>query len=245
MTIDSVNKSYEFYKLKWDTDFFGVNCAKAILHKPITLDEWNELKVRFEPYQFISIENSNSEPTNSQLIGKNTTAFLTDVNIQFKKKLEGPYEMPMKISIHQALEKSGRIPEIAEFQFSKFIEDPELAKRGGKNVYHQWLMNSFGNSDKYFALSKNKNDKINGFLLYSYSEDACVVELIAVNKQSSQRGIGTNLFKAVEYEAYERGCTEIRVGTQMRNMGAINFYNRVGCKQIGCHQVYHLWNHEI
>ena len=242
MGIDTVNKSYAFYELQWDTEFFGVNCAKAILHKPLTLDEWNELKDIFENYQFISIENSNSEPQNAQLIGKKTTAFLADCNIKFKKKLEGPYEMPMNISIHQGLEKSGRIIEITEFQFSKFIEDPELAKRGGDHVYHQWLINAFGKSDKYFALSKNKSEKINGFLLYSYSDDACVVELIAVAKHSAQVGIGTNLFKAVEYKAHESGYTEIRVGTQMRNMGAINFYNGVGCKQVGVHQVYHLWN---
>lgn len=242
MGIDTVNKSYSFYDLQWDTEFFGVNCAKAILHKLLTLDEWSELKGRFENYQFISIENSNSEPNNAQIIGKNSPAFLADINIQFKKKLEGPYVKVKNISIHQALEKSERITEIAEFQFSKFIEDPELAKRSGNHVYQQWLINAFGKSDKYFALSKNEDEEINGFLLYSYSEDTCVVELIAVSKNSAQRGIGTTLFKSVEYEAHERGCNEIKVGTQTRNMGAINFYHRMGCKQVGCHQIYHLWN---
>lgn len=243
MGIETINESYDFYELKWDTEFFGVNCAKAILHKPLTLDEFNELKDSLKNYQFVSIENSNSDSTNAQLIGKNTKAFLADINIQFKKNLEGPYEMPINISIHQALEKTEQIIEIAEFEFSKFIEDPELAKRGGDNVYNQWLINSFGKSDKYFALSKNENDEINGFLLYSYSEDACIVELIAVAKQSSQGGIGTNLFQAIEYEAFVQGSTEIRVGTQMRNTGAINFYNRMVCKQVGCHQIYHLWNY--
>ena len=241
MTIDSVNKSYAFYELKWDTDFFGVNCAKAILHKPLTFDEWKELKENFEDYQFVAIENSNSEPINAQLIGKSTEAFLADVSIQFKKKLEFSYEMPVNISIHRALEKIEQITEIAEFQFSKFVEDPELAKRGGNHVYHQWLINAFGKSDKYFALSKNENGKVNGFLLYSYSNDTCVVELISVVKSSTQGGIGTTLFKAVEYTAYQRGITEIRVGTQIRNIGAINFYQKMGCKQIGCHQVFHLW----
>lgn len=242
MEVDTLNKSYSFYELPWDTDFFGVNCAKAVIHKPLILDEWNELKSNFNKYQFVSIENSNSEPINAQFIGKNTTAFLADVNVQFKKKLESIYEVPMNISIHRELEKNERIIEIAEFHFSKFTEDPELAKRGGQHVYQQWLINAFEKTGKYFALSKDENGIIDGFLLYSYFDTACVVELIAVARNSIQGGIGTKLFKATELEALNHGCVEVKVGTQMRNMVAINFYQKLGCKQVGCNQVYHLWN---
>lgn len=239
---NNIENSVTFYELKWDTDYFGINCAKAILHKPLTLTEWNELKDLFRSYQFVSIENRNSEPINAQFIGKDTTAFLADVNIQFKKKLDKLYKMPENITIRQGLERNDQIVEIAEFQFSKFTEDPGLAKRGGDKVYRQWVISSFGKPEKYFALSINENNEINGFLLHSYQDKACVVELIAVSKNVTHSGIGTSLFRAVEYSAYEHGCDEIKVGTQVRNIRAINFYHKVGCKQVGCHQVYHLWN---
>lgn len=242
MTNSNVDSAVSFYRLEWDTDFFRVNCAKAILHEPLNLDDWNNLKNRFKEYEFISIENRNSEPINAQFIGKETTSFLADVNMQFKKRLAGRYEMPQNIEIHQGLERNEQVIEMTEFKFSKFTEDPELVKRGGNQIYRQWLINSFGKQEKHFALSKNEAGEINGFLLHSYSDNACVVELIAVSKNAAQRGIGTGLFSAVENEAYERGCDEIRVGTQVRNLGAINFYHKVGCKQVGCHQVYHLWN---
>lgn len=242
MKENSVDKSVTFEELQWDTDYFGIDCAKAILHKPLTLKEWDNLKSKFHDYQFVSIENRNSESINSQLIGKDTTAFLADVNIQFKKNLKCTFDKPQNVTIHQALNRNEKIIKIAEFQYSKFTEDPELAKRGGKQVYSQWLINSFGNREKYFALSKSKYGEINGFLLYSYSAETCVVELIAVSKNEVNGGIGTGLFKAVEYASYEHNCIELRVGTQGRNIGAINFYHKVGCKQVGCHQVYHLWN---
>ena len=140
----NIENAVTFYELKWDTDFFGVTSAKAILHRPLTLNEWDELKNRFKDYQFISIMNKNSEPINAQLIGKDTSAFLADVNIQFEKKLVDLHEMPKNVTIHQALERNDQIIEIADFQFSKFTEDPELAKRGGDQVYRQWLINSFG-----------------------------------------------------------------------------------------------------
>jgi ribosomal protein S18 acetylase RimI-like enzyme len=242
MNEEITEKAVTFYELEWDTEYFGVTSAKAILHKPLTLHEWDYLKTRFKDYQFISIENRNSEPVNAQMIGTDTSAFLADVNIQFKKKFVSSNEMPKNITFHRALERNDQVIEIADFQFSKFTEDPELAKRGGDKVYRQWLINSFDKTEKYYVLSKDPKGNITGFLLYSYSDNACVIELIAVAKTITKSGIGTRLFKALENEANQCGFNEIKVGTQVRNMGAINFYHKVGCKQVGCHQVYHLWN---
>lgn len=237
----NIENGVTFHELKWDTEYFGVNSAKAILHRQLTKTEWDGLKERFENYQFISIENRNSIPANAQLIGKDTTAFLADVNIQFKKKIEANGNMPEAVHIYQAMERDERIIEIGDFQFSKFTEDPELAKRGGSEVYNQWLINSFGKSDKFHAVAKGVGGEINGFLLHSYSDKTCTVELIAVSSNVTRGGIGTSLFRAVEYSAYKCGCTEIKVGTQVRNIGPINFYHKVGCKQVESHQVYHLW----
>ncbi|TNJ66754.1 GNAT family N-acetyltransferase [Paenibacillus hemerocallicola] len=241
MKENSKEKAVTFQDLKWDTDFFGVTSAKAVLHRALTLSEWDELRNRLRDYQFISIENRNSEPVNAQLIGKGTTAFLADVNIQFVKKLKFVHEVPRNITIHQSLEKNNLITELADFQFSKFTEDLELAKRGGDQVYRHWIINSFDNPDKFYALSRDDNNEINGFLLHSYDGDTCVIELIAVAQAVTKNGVGTSLFKAVENATYLRGFSEIRVGTQVRNMSAINFYHKVGCKQAGCHQVYHYW----
>lgn len=105
MNKGSVENGVIFYDLKWDTEYFGIKSAKAILNKPLTCNEWKELKAKFKDYQFISIENRNSEPINAQMIGKDTSAFLADVNIQFEKKLIEPYEMSQNITIHQELEK--------------------------------------------------------------------------------------------------------------------------------------------
>jgi dTDP-4-amino-4,6-dideoxy-D-galactose acyltransferase len=131
---------------------------------------------------------------------------------------------------------------MADFPFSKFTEDPELAKRGGAEVYRQWLINSFEKQNKFYAVAEEKNGKIEGYLLHSYSDRTCIIELVAVSSKRAKGGIGTKLFGAIEHSAYKRGCSELKVGTQVRNVGAINFYHKVGCKQVGCHEVYHLWN---
>lgn len=235
---------YTFNELDWDTKYFGITSAKAVLHKPLNENEWEELKQMFKEYQFVSIVNQNSEPVNAQRIGKDTTAFLADVNIQFTKTIQSSVELPENIKIHQALEFDNQIIQIANFQFSKFTEDPELAKRGGDQVYNQWLINSFGKENKYYGLSIY-NNQINGFVLFSFQKDASLIEFIASSNTETSKGIGTKLFRAVEYVTIQKGLNKIIVGTQIRNLGAINFYHKVGCKQVGCHQVYHLWKENI
>jgi len=230
-----------FRELKWDSDFFGIPCAKAVLHKPMAPRLWEELRECFERFQLIVIENRNSEPTNAQIIGRETSSFLADVNVQFSRRTESHYELPRSITIHEALARDENILELAMFSISRFTEDPELLKRGGAKVYQEWVISSFGKQEKIFALSRNASGEINGFLLYSCSEDRCVVELISVSSKQTGMGIGKNLFRVVENDAFQRGYKEIRVGTQIRNMNAVNFYHSIGCKQVGCHQIYHLW----
>jgi ribosomal protein S18 acetylase RimI-like enzyme len=132
---------------------------------------------------------------------------------------------------------------LANFKHSKFTEDLELYKRNGDQVYHQWVLNSFENPDKYFAISKNYNNKINGFLLFSLINNSIKVELISVDVKCKKSGIGSNLLKAVECMALEKKIKKIIVGTQILNIEAINFYHKNGFKQVGSHQVYHYWNY--
>ncbi|MEF3308999.1 GNAT family N-acetyltransferase [Paenibacillus sp. GYB004] len=240
---DSFDKAWTFYELMWDTKFFGVTSAKVIMHRPLAQNQWDEINGKISNYEFISIENRNSEPANAQLIGKGCSAFLADVNIQFVKKVKESTKFSEDITIESSLTINEKLIELADFPISKFTEDLELAKRGGELVYRQWLINSFERSDKRFAVYWDENGSANGFLLFSTSDNAYVIELVAVSQKVMRKGVGRSLFYAVEYDAYKNGINEIRVGTQVRNLGAINFYHKVGCMQVGCHQVFHLWNY--
>lgn len=242
MRTDNINVAVSFNNLKWDTEFFGIACAKAILHRELMPIEWEEIKGKFSEFKFISIVNQNSDPSNSKLIGRDTTAFLADTNLQFSKKVTYVDRPPTNITIHQSLEVNDEIVKLSNFKYSKFIEDAELKKRGGENVYRQWLINSFGQSDKHFVISKDEDSNIDGYLLHCFIGNSCTIELVAVSERAVKTGIGTRLFKALEFSASIRRVNEIKVGTQARNINAINFYHKVGCKQVSCHQVYHLWN---
>ena len=236
------NDSFSFKHLDWDTDFFDVKSAKAIVSGTLTLKEWQKILKLCEEYTFVSIVNMNSEPINSCFIGMNTPAYLVDTNIQFEKKVERIHQTANDVVIQNSLNRNDEILKLSNFKYSKFIEDPQLEKRNGRVVYFEWLKNAFEKEDKYFAISYNQQSKeVMGYALFSYIKNDCLIELIAVNPKFNNLGIGSKLFMAVQNEAANQNCINIRVGTQFRNLEAINFYQKVGCKQVGCHQIYHLW----
>lgn len=243
MSIDQ-EKAYRFSELKWDTDFFGISCARAVLEGELSREEWDELKRLMEGYRFVSIVNRHSLPGNSLLIGMETRAFLADVNIQLEKEADPARAMPAGVEVASGLARDENILAMANYPASKFIADQEFNRRNGSEVYREWLKNSFGRKDKYFALSRDSGGGRNGFLLFSYRGDTCTIELVAVSAYVEKRGIGTDLLKACEISAQAAGCRIIRVGTQIRNTTAINFYHKYGFRMVGCHQVFHLWNPE-
>lgn len=234
-------EKYTYMPLEWDTNHFGVDCSKLVLHKGIADNKLMGLIDQNKNVQFMTIVNEESNPMNSRVLGEYTNAFLADINIQFQKSISEQH-INEGITITNSHPYKQKIIDLATFQVSRFIEDPKLNELGGKDVYKEWLKNSFNRDDKYFATSIDSNGQINGFVLFSFTSDKCIIELIAVDVNSTIKGIGSKLFKAVEAYASELEIEVLQVGTQIRNLTAINFYHKMGCKQVGCHQVYHLWN---
>ncbi|MEQ8235509.1 MAG: GNAT family N-acetyltransferase [Syntrophomonadaceae bacterium] len=241
---DRDDLAYTLNPMQWDTDFFGLSCAKAVLARPLSKEDWSELKSRLDKFQLVYLENQNSLPVNARLIGLETSAYLVDVNVQFSKQLLGTNAQTDNIQIMNPMPYEERLLDLVEYKWSRFTDDPGLSSRGGDQVYRQWLINAFNKEDKHCALSLDQNGKIIGYLLHSYAGSACRIELIASSPDRAGRGVGTSLVKAVAQAAYQRGMEAIQVGTQLRNLVAINFYHRLGFMQVGSHQIYHLWNIE-
>jgi dTDP-4-amino-4,6-dideoxy-D-galactose acyltransferase len=227
--------------LRWDTDFFGVKCGKIVLLSDYSADEWHEVEKESQSYDLVTIENRNSCSANAWHIGMYLPAALVDVNIQFEKRLISVY--PASDSLDHVANNfavDDQILGMSYFHESRFLADPELKKRGGSEVYINWVKNSFGKPDKYFAC-EYLGSQITGYALHSFDRfyGKCTIELIAVSDKNA--GIGQKLFTYVENHAISKGYQKISVGTQIKNTAAINFYHKCGCKQTGCHQIYHYW----
>ena len=235
------NDNYKFFALDWDTEWFKIPCAKALLEGPLSEEDWASLVPRFADYKLVTIENRDSDHANTQWISKNTDAFLADVNIEMHKYLkESSYPLPPRMEVRTAVPYDERILAASRHTFTRFISDPELLRRGGDKVHDQILINAFDKSDKYFALSYDDDDLCDGYFLFSFAND--YLQIKQASALRSGVGTGTRLFTALEYAAWTKGVTCIHSGLSLYNKPSMNIHIKFGYRLIASHQIFHLWN---
>jgi len=237
------SKNYECKYLQWDTQYFGVRSARVNLYKVVDKQEQEEI-IRFcKDYDFVTISNFGNMKENNYWIGNRTNAFLTDINIQFTKTptIKQKHEND-KIFVMNCLPKDAQIIDIAKraFNYSRFFADPNLPVEKAKNIYVNWTECAFDKDNKYFVIFK-KESEVLGYLLFSNDGDTSIIELIAVDVRYQGQNVGRTLINAMESFIIDLGIKRIRVGTQINNISAVEFYTRVGFKYSNCISIYHLW----
>lgn len=228
--------------LDWDTKYFGVNSARVVLREKMEEHEFKYLLQRTKEFQFVTFTNVNNNPFNNFLIGNIPSIFLVDTNMQFQKKVTVTAKLDfVPYRIESNCEGINEVTQIASeaFNYSRFFNDPNLDIEAAKNIYTNWVKNSFGKPDKYFILAEEEG--IVGFLLFSLKDDIAIIELISLSAQAQGKGVGTKLISTLESFAYEKGILVIRVGTQVDNIQAVNFYLNKGFTYNERSSVYHYW----
>lgn len=237
------SKNYELRSLQWDTDYFGVSSARVNLSG--ILDERGQEEV-FEfckGYDFVTISNIYNIQENNHWIGNRTNAFLADMNIQFLKILsDKPDYKDDKTYVVNCLSRNEQIVDIARksFNYSRFFNDPKLPQEQAKNIYVHWTEYAFNQQKKYFVISEREGN-VAGYILFSFNEDSSVIELIAVDEKYQGQRVGKSLICTMESFVIDQGIKNIKVGTQVNNISAAQFYNAMGFKYVSCGSMYHLW----
>jgi dTDP-4-amino-4,6-dideoxy-D-galactose acyltransferase len=80
-----------------------------------------------------------------------------------------------------------------------------------------------------------------GFLLFSIKDNCATIELISLSSKAQGKGAGTKLISALNNFAHKKGVTAIKVGTQVDNIQAVNFYLKKGFTYNQRNAVYHYW----
>lgn len=237
------SKNYECKYLQWDSDYFGVNSARVNLSNIIDEKGQEEIIEFCKNYDFVTISNLDNVKENNCWIGNRTRALLADVNIQFLKVLvDTPDYQDQKTCVENNLPKNEYIVDIAKnsFYYSRFFNDPKLPEEQAKNIYPYWTECAFEQENKYFVVSEIKGN-IAGYILFSFNEDSSIIELIAVDKKYQGQKVGKSLIKTMESFAIDKGINKIKVGTQVNNISAAQFYTKMGFTYVSCASVYHLW----
>lgn len=262
-------ENYKCFRLTWDTEYFQVPSSRINLYGAVNKEAQLKIKEFANHFDFTTIYNFDNNKENNNWIGNETKAFLADMNIQFIKKLSNEPKEPKELEDLEgqeeakALEDSEKLEESDDktevfhsyirnqrilsiareaFEHSRFFNDSRLPEEQALQIYQQWTEHAFEKEEKYFVIAKDK-EEITGFILFSMNVEytAATIELIAVDKYFRGRGVGKALIKTMESYVMKKGIFQIKVGTQINNTSAIQFYSALGFQYNNCNAVYHLW----
>jgi len=240
------SKNYNLEFLDWDTKYFGVRSCRINLTSILTFDSQNELLKEITEYEFCTIVNNGNISENNYWIGYRTKAFLTDMNIQFSKKINDCLKIndDENMYVSNFYDFDNTIINISSLSFiySRFFNDPFLNEKKAKNIYTHWVKSSFNKNNKYFVVYK-ENHITCGFLIFSIDKfkKQSRIELIAVNENCKGNGIGKSLINKMETYVLSMNINKINVGTQINNILAIEFYKNNNFRYVECSSIYHLW----
>jgi dTDP-4-amino-4,6-dideoxy-D-galactose acyltransferase len=242
-------EKYECFPLDWDTDYFKIKSARVILKGIISKEEQENILEYCKQFQFVTISNVGNLKENNHWIGNKAKAFLTDMNIQFTKKITEEPDFSDELSeIYKSYLRDGKVVSIAKsaFHYSRFFNDPDLPKEKAENIYLHWTECAFGQAGKYFVIAK-RNGEVAGYILFSINKlgNSATIELIAVDEKFRGQKVGKSLVSRMESFMHTNGIEKINVGTQVDNITATNFYIASGFQYVSCSSVYHLWMDEL
>lgn len=80
--------AYSCMPLKWDTDYFGISCARVNLSDAVPDAQQEEILRFCRSFDFVTLSNLYNRSENNLWIGQRTNAFLADVNMQFIKTVD-------------------------------------------------------------------------------------------------------------------------------------------------------------
>lgn len=93
--------------------------------------------------------------------------------------------------------------------------------------------------EKYYLLIAEQDAQVIGYLYAEFVDTpwqqkryGCRLEEIAVDVSCQSKGIGTILFDALREECVKRGIEDIRLNVYLANERGIEFYHRLGFREV-------------
>ena len=154
--------------------------------------------------------------------------------LTFSRKTTGGIPFDSKSDFHIRLAQPDEMEAVASiayraFQSFRLRVDPQLPESRARHSRREWVRNGFKGRAEAIYVAENEN-RLVGFVLLRSKTDAektGEIELIAVEPGFHGKGIGKALVaRAIRH--YQGKTSEIRVGTQAKNLQAVGLYTRMG-----------------
>ncbi len=223
-------------ELVWDSKFFKRKIGR--LTKVPLKNECKKLiqKARKEEYKYLTARIIFKKIEDVQLLEKHGF-YITDIGCVWEAKLDSKFLAEMNLLGKQVssfefqwreatLKDAPMLKSMVKglFRKSRFYNDPFFTKKEADKVYQAWVQNTL------------QNKTMKTFLVEGCGVIACkklaknngTITLIGVVSKARKRGLGRNLIlKALKWFR-ENGVKTVTVRTQINNISAMNFYDKIG-----------------
>jgi ribosomal protein S18 acetylase RimI-like enzyme len=112
-----------------------------------------------------------------------------------------------------------------DYTVSRFHLDPQIPDRVAGAIKRDWADNFFHGARGDQLLVAEANGEVIGFLLGLDATGMSIIDLVAVATEARGRGAGRTLVAGLVQSRPDRAVV---AGTQVANVGALRFYERLG-----------------
>jgi dTDP-4-amino-4,6-dideoxy-D-galactose acyltransferase len=149
-----------------------------------------------------------------------------------------PMEDALPLDARVRIARPDEVEPVAElagraFRYNRFLSDSLIPDRLARLSRSEWVRNSFKGRAEAIYVAEDEG-RLAGFLLLKSKVDnrgarAGVIDLIAVDSEHAGKGLGMALVSAAVHH-YNDAADYLEVGTQAKNIPAVNLYIKSGFK---------------
>ena len=228
----------EIVPLHWDSDFFGLRIAKAVVASEddiVALSrQEGELRNHFD-LMYIFSESSLEMPfEKARLVDKKAVFSLRD----FKHSEVNPAIMSWDSPIaSDALISLS----LVSGKYSRFKLDDSFPVGSYERLYTRWIEQSVNKAMATDVFYYMADDAPRGLVTLDFHDGQGVIGLVAVDEDYQHRGIGKALIEHVISYVYELQGGRLSVATQMDNEPACRLYSGCGFSLESVTKIWHWW----
>jgi ribosomal protein S18 acetylase RimI-like enzyme len=152
--------------------------------------------------------------------------------LTFTRSMEDPLPADPRVRLARPDEMEP-VAELARraFRYNRFMSDSLIPDRLARNTRVEWVRNSFKGRAEAIYVAEDEG-QLAGFLLLKSKQDphgvkAGIIDLIAVDSEYAGKGLGMALVAAALHH-YNAEAGYLEVGTQAKNVPAVNLYIKSG-----------------
>jgi ribosomal protein S18 acetylase RimI-like enzyme len=159
-----------------------------------------------------------------------------DTNVQLRRSgtplAEGPASVrPAKMDDAAAV----RVLAAEAFIYDRFHRDPQIGHETASRLKAEWAGNYFAGRRGDRMIVAEDQQGICGFLQLLSTNNAAVIDLIAVDVRCRGKGIGRSMIALAA-----KGARDMVVGTQIANLPSLALYEKLGFQFASASYVLHL-----